>query len=211
MVVFHTQTGEGFASPSGWGTGSSTWLCPCQQRTLLNCIHFGCPPLPTVPGSKHRPSGWTASTFPAGPSHWNPVCLFFFKANFEAQSLLLLRAPFRASLTRNYFMLHPRRSRGCRGSTFWWGSTSPFVKTAQKHLAPCLVVIGDDVTSRASVYLRRGNLRDNQRGSRVSEAAGSGTCLHTARFPVVRKQFPYRAFKITFTRFFSVWMGVHRA
>lgn len=101
-------------------------------------------------------------------------------------------------------MLHPRRSRGCRGSTFWWGSTSPFVKTAQKHLAPCLVVVGDDVTSRASVYMRRGSLRDNQRGSRVSEAAGSGTHLHTARFPVVRKQFPYRTFKITFTRFFSV-------
>lgn len=98
--VFHTQTGEGFASPSGWGTGSSTWLCPCQQRTLLNFIHFGCPLLSTVPGSKHRPSGWAASTFPAGPSHWNPV-FFFFKANFEAQSLLFLRAPFRASLTRN--------------------------------------------------------------------------------------------------------------
>lgn len=192
-------------------------LGPRPGCALVNSAHFstvftlGVLRSPQSPGANTDPqAGQRAPSLLVPPTGTLSV-FFFFKANFEAQSLLFLRAPFRASLTRNYFMLHPRRSRGCRGSTFWWGSTSPFVKTAQKHLAPCLVVIGDDVTSRASVYLRRGSLCDNQRGSRVSEAAGSGTCLHTARFPVVRKQFPYRAFKITFTRFFSVWMGVHHA
>lgn len=78
--VFHTQTGEGFASPSGWGTGSWTWLCPCQQRTLLNFIHFSVLCSPQSPGANTGPqAGQRAPSVLVPPTGTLPFFFFFFK------------------------------------------------------------------------------------------------------------------------------------